>query len=311
MPVNVTVSHASPLLNYIPRNAWFTVSGPLDEPELFVFSNTSFHATNGTSRANASVAFSWWGTVSHAGVWLYGIPLTDSGQYNVVLDGTSQDLRGFPGEFRGLGNPDLLFSASDLFPGEHEVRVVNTGTVEGASILTIDHLVFESDLETDTTIEHNSTLCEWEPKTDNAWQVDEDSHLPSGKNVDEFHSLTYLDRPREGSGIAIYGYLQESSASFSVTIDGHIDTPYIPNAGYGVGQGIADVDQAVNQSERTLGLLYANMNLFSGAHTLLLENNPISDSATLLSVSYGVVYSEQGTTNPEPPPDDGSGASPE
>ncbi|KAI9059476.1 hypothetical protein FKP32DRAFT_1596389 [Trametes sanguinea] len=287
MPANITVSHASPLLNYIPRSTWALVAGSGNGSS--VPSNGSYHVTNGTSSQNASFAFSWWGT----GIWIYGVPLADSGPYQVVLDNDVQVFDVYPGGTSQLGVPTLIFGASDLPLDQHEIRVVNTGSSSGAASLAVDHLVFESQLENNTTIEHTSMLCTWAPTTGNAWEVDETSHttsLTSGRMSMNF----------TGAGIAIYGDLQAFSAAFGVTVDGHTDPPYIPNVGY--SQGYIDNGFNVNQSAPVL--LYANMNLRQGTHTMLLENNPISASATVMSISYGVVYSDDSS------PSSGSGTAP-
>ncbi|OSD02352.1 hypothetical protein PYCCODRAFT_433405 [Trametes coccinea BRFM310] len=303
MPANITVSHASPLLNYIPRSAWMLVVG--GEDNLPGPSNTSYHLTNGTASQNASFALSWWGT----GIWVYGISLADSGPYQVVLDNDAQVFDVYPGEAPQPGDPALLFGASDLPLDQHEIRVVNTGSIAGAATLAVEYvrshtlrhndpcramdanedwaqLVFESQLRTNTTIEHTSNLCTWAPPTSNAWQADDTSHrtnLSSGRMSMNFTV----------PGITIYGDLQESSAAFSVTVDGHTDPPYIPNVAPGIGS--LNSSFAVNQSAPVL--LYANMNLRQGVHTVLLENNPISDWATLMSISYGVVFADDSATS--------------
>ncbi|KAL7278038.1 hypothetical protein ACG7TL_008001 [Trametes sanguinea] len=257
MPANITVSHASPLLNYIPRSAWMLVVGGEDG----LFDERMQHVTHGHS----------------AGIWVYGISLADSGPYQVVLDNDAQVFDVYPGEAPQPGDPALLFGASDLPLDQHEIRVVNTGSIAGAATLAVEYvrshtlrhnepcramdtnedwaqLVFESQLRTNATIEHTSNLCTWAPPTSNAWQADDTSH---------------------------------------VTVDGHTDPPYIPNVAPGIGS--LNSSFAVNQSAPVL--LYANMNLRQGVHTVLLENNPISDWATLMSISYGVVFADDSATS--------------
>ncbi|KAI8976370.1 hypothetical protein BD414DRAFT_423340 [Trametes punicea] len=285
MPVNITVSHVSPLLDYIPRSAWYEFTLENDS-ELPWSANATCHATNATVSGSASVTFSWQGTgiarctrslPSHR---VYGSYQSWLGPYQVILDGVTTDFDGFTGGQEQLDYP--LFSTSDLPLGQHEVRIVNTGSDSTRPVLGIDYFVFESQLEVSRTIEHNDTDCVWEPKTPNAWQVTEASHT------------TYLDSGKMGfnftvrAGIAIYGELDPTSSPFSITIDGHTDAPYSPNI---IGGGTTEPTNQLNQS--TLVLIYCNTNLIQGDHTLLLENNPDSDSATKLSISHGTIYSEE------------------
>ncbi|KAI0331581.1 hypothetical protein GY45DRAFT_1322190 [Cubamyces sp. BRFM 1775] len=282
MAVNTTVSHASPLLNYIPRSAWYTVS-PVDQ----VQPNATYHATNGSASGGASVTFSWWGT----GIWIYAPDGPWVGPYRVFLDGKSTE---FDGTARPSGDSNgtfALFTASNMPAAYHDVRITTTAAPSdsgtGGPVLGIDHLVFESLLGEGTRIEHSDPACSWAPMDAGVWQIDNDSH----STVLEFGRMAMNFT---GAGIAIYGFLDATSAPFSVTVDGRTHASYMPNVPISASNSSTNSSNSLTSSTSPPDsqpiLLYANLNLDGENHTLLLENNPLSRAATRMSISYGIVF---------------------
>ncbi|KAI0660151.1 hypothetical protein C8Q70DRAFT_933040 [Cubamyces menziesii] len=286
MPANTTVAHLSPLLNYIPRSAWYTVS-PVNDPAL-TQPNATYHATNGSSSGGASVTFSWWGT----GIWIYAVDRAWVGPYRVSLDGSSTD---FDGVARPFGDDDdsdgnfVLFAASDIPAAQHNVRITTTavgGLVTSAPALGIDHLIFESPLDEGQRIEHNDSACMWAPVDADVWQIDDVSRstlLDFGRMQMNFTRVA----PLQGAGIAIYGFLDATSAPFSVTVDGHTHTPFMPNVPVPASNSS---NIATNMTGSEPILLFASMSLDNASHTLLLENNPLSTAVTRMSISYSIVF---------------------
>ncbi|KAI0665492.1 hypothetical protein C8Q78DRAFT_986369 [Trametes maxima] len=256
MPVNTTVSHVSPLLNYIPRSAW---------SEATILSPPSFthHTTNATSSgSNASVTFSFLGTGK-----VYGGYRVWQGPYRVTLDGDTSHHDGFVGGQEQYTS--LLFAVSGLPSEKHTLRIVNDGSDPTRPVLDVDYLVFESNLNEAAVVDHNSTLCVWTPANAKSWNIDAASHttwLGSGTMGLNFNV---------SSGIAIYGLVDEESAPFSVTIDGETSPPLIPNTA-----------QSGHTNQSTL--LYARTDLFDGPHEVWVENNPLAAGvgATKMSISH-------------------------
>ncbi|KAI0641725.1 hypothetical protein C8Q79DRAFT_1014143 [Trametes meyenii] len=282
MPVNTTVSHVSPLFNYIPRSAWTEATIVAPSPSS---SSLTHHTTNATSSgSNASLTFSFVGT----GIWVYGGYRVWQGPYVVTLDGDTTHHEGFTGGQEQYTS--LLFAASGLPSEKHTLRIVNNGSDPARPVLDIDYLVFESNLTEAAVVDHNSSVCTWTPADAKSWDVDAASHttwLGSGTMGLKFnHTFKFrvtVD-PRAcadsvyvplGSGIAIYGLVDGDSAPFSVTIDGDTSHPLIPNTAQS-GQ--------TNQST----LLYVRTDLFDGPHDVWVENNPLAAgvSATKMSISH-------------------------
>ena len=90
-----------------------------------------------------------------------------------------------------------------------------------------------------------------------------------------------------GAGIAIYGFLDATSAPFSVTVDGHTHTPFMPNVPVPASNSS---NIATNMTGSEPILLFASMSLDNASHTLLLENNPLSTAVTRMSISYSIVF---------------------
>ncbi|KAI0367884.1 hypothetical protein BV20DRAFT_949354 [Pilatotrama ljubarskyi] len=263
MPVNTTVSHISPLLNYIPRSAWYELT-PESDSILVRHPPCNYHATNATVSGSASMTFSWWGQ----GV-IFGEYREWLGRYRVTLDGSKTEHDGYTGGKERLGDY-VLFSAPDLPLGQHHLRITNIGDDLSRPILDIAHLIFQSESGSVDVVEHNSTLCVWTPKIAYAWQVDALSHttfLSSGAMGMNFTVRT---------GIAIYGPLDASSAPFSVTLDSETHPPLAPNTA---------VQSPLTNSST---LLFVKTGLFDGPHTLWVENNPVSESPGDGSAATGV-----------------------
>ncbi|KAH9895984.1 hypothetical protein C8Q73DRAFT_644199 [Cubamyces lactineus] len=286
MPLNTTVSHLSPLLNYIPRSAWYIVS-PANDP---VLPNATYHATNGSSSGGASVTFSWWGTA----IWVYAIDRPWVGPCCVFLDNRLVECSGNVRSFGGDGGSNgtfVLFAASDLPAAHHDVRITTaarSGSGIGGPVLGIDHLIFETPLSEGQRIAHSDSACTWAPADTDVWQIDDVSRstlLDFGKMEVNF---------TVSAGISIYGFLDATSAPFSVTVDGRTHAPYMPNVPISAGNSSSSSSPPI--------LLYANMDLDDASHTLLLENNPLSEAATRMSVSYGIVFTvgDSGPTSPSP-----------
>ena len=104
----------------------------------------------------------------------------------------------------------------------------------------------------------------------------------------------HCNRGTPGAGISIYGFLDATSAPFSVTVDGRTHAPYMPNVPVSAGNSSSSSSPPI--------LLYANMDLDDASHTLLLENNPLSEAATRMSISYGIVFTagDSDPTSPSP-----------
>ncbi|KAI0357149.1 hypothetical protein OH77DRAFT_1451362 [Trametes cingulata] len=273
MPVNTTVSHISPLLNYIPRSAWYEPT-PQSDQALVAYPETSYHATNATVSGSASMTFSWWGQGELAKV--YGGYRQWLGPYTVTLDGNATVHNGYAGDEERFDY--VLFSAPDLAAGQHHLRITNSGHDPSRPVLDIGYLTFQSESGAVDVIDHNSSLCRWTPKGASVWQVDAVSHttsLSSGAM-----GLNFTVR----TGISIYGLVDANSAPFSVTLDSETYPPLTPNNGI---QG-----SLVNRST----LLFVKTGLFGGPHTIWVENNPVSSvgnataGATKMSISNMGVF---------------------
>ncbi|KAH9850413.1 hypothetical protein C2E23DRAFT_735030 [Lenzites betulinus] len=266
MLVNTTVSHISPLLNYIPRSAWYEATLASD-PNLLSYPNVSYHATNSTTSGRASVSFSWYGTGE-----VFGGYRSFLGPYTVTLDGDTTTYDGY------TGGPDQyeyqLYGISDLPVGKHHISIANTGTDPARPVLDLDYLVFEGKTDSTTTVDHTSNQCVWIPHSTGAWVIDDTTSLASGMMGMNF----------TGTGVAVYGSLDAHSAPFSVSVDGAPSPPLTPNT--------AMVNPYANAST----LLYVKTGLLQGSHEVWVANDPATSgpnaTATKLSISSVVVFSD-------------------
>ncbi|RDX50704.1 hypothetical protein OH76DRAFT_1348340 [Lentinus brumalis] len=267
MPVNTTVSHVSPLISYIPRSAWF--EGSSGDPNLGNYSLKSYHATNNTEAGNASVVFSWWGT----GESVHGGYRRRLGGYTVTLD---SDVTLHQGYVDGTDEDfdAVLFNATGLPAGPHQLRITNASNDVKRPVFDIDHLVFESNLEETEIVSHMSADCTWFPKGDGAWEVDERSQYVVVHVVTQF-----VFSPRH-TGFILYGQLDGTSAPLTVTLDGRSYHPVAPNT-------------AITPLLSTSHVLFAVTDLNQGNHTIWVENNPADSNTTArrMDMAYGRILS--------------------
>ncbi|KAI0740132.1 hypothetical protein C8Q76DRAFT_609802 [Earliella scabrosa] len=257
MPANVTVSHLSPSLSYIPRSAWF--EGPHLED------NSTYHATNNTQSGNASVSFSWFGTGA-----VYGGYRKWLGDYKVIFDG--EETTHHKGYTEGPEDTNyLLFNMTGVHTGPHTIRIVNTSNDPNRPILDIHSIVFQSQLFEAHTIEHTDPGCTWRG---GLWTADDTSHSTN----DSFGAMELKFRVR--SGIALYGPITASSAPLSVSIDGRRSHLLSPNTA------------SASRSDEPQ-VLFTAMDLNEGDHTMRVENNPTDTEAdaSWIRFSYGRVFS--------------------
>ncbi|KAH9938772.1 uncharacterized protein BXZ73DRAFT_44547 [Epithele typhae] len=268
MPTNTTVSNVSPLVSYIPHSAWFEGT-PKSDPNVTQYTTQSYHATNGSVSGNASLVFSWWGTGM-----IHGAHRTRSGSYQVVIDDGRPSLyEGYSGGPESLDQ--VLYSASSLPAGPHQVRITNAGQHPDQSVLDFDYLVFESPMDDVDVVQHTDAACSWLPQSEGVWQVDDSSHTTN--NGAGFMDMSFT----VSTGVVLYGYLNASSASFDVSIDGWTISSLTPNT------AVAPLSQQTHA-------LFMTDDLDPGPHTLRIENSPYaqSTSASDLSISHAQIFGQ-------------------
>ncbi|OJT07229.1 hypothetical protein TRAPUB_1906 [Trametes pubescens] len=277
MLVNTTVSHISPLLTYLPAVAWYEDT-PQADPSL--------------DCGRCAPPRPQWHAGLTSGHRVYGGYRESLGRYRVTLDRNSTEYDGFN------GGPDVpgyqLFSAPNLPMGQHHISMFNIGNDPARPMFDFSYLMFESAAGNTTVFDHTSDQCVWLPHTAEAWAVDAVSHTTTqdfGSMGMNFTNLNRVLSPHLGTGVAVYGVLSAQSSSFDVTVDDATGFPLSPHTGN---------DSPTNETT----LLYIKTDLYQGPHTLWVQNNRLSGSATAtqLSISSLVVFSDAEASPSSTPP---------
>ncbi|EMD35708.1 hypothetical protein CERSUDRAFT_84818 [Gelatoporia subvermispora B] len=270
MATNISVSNVSPMLTYIPRTLWFEGT-PENDTELSSYTYQSYHATN-ASQGQASVSFSWYGTV----ISVYGGYRERLGPYDVVLDG---EVTSFPGFISGPEQvPAILFSRSGLQPHVHQIQIINTSQDPTRPVLDFDHLLAETPADEARIVDDKAPGCSWLPSGNQTWGSDTQSHWTND-------SVASVELNFTGHGISVFGVVAAANGAFSVSIDGRLTHTLYPNT---------ETNPLVNTSQ----LLFSGLNLGTGNHTILIQNNPLPSSRATLNIDYSQVLSDA----PPPPP---------
>ncbi|KAI0698011.1 hypothetical protein BC835DRAFT_716469 [Cytidiella melzeri] len=150
---NITVSHLSPLISYVPGMLW---SGGGKDPLVGYYQNKGYHSTN-ASEGEGRLYFSWVGT----DVWVYGGYRERLGPYRIFLDGNQ--LSDYPGFQQG--NPQnfdsVLFNSQGLKLGPHELEIVNISQDSFRPVLDINRIVYQHEISSATNITTGDPRCKW------------------------------------------------------------------------------------------------------------------------------------------------------
>ncbi|KAI0739675.1 hypothetical protein C8Q80DRAFT_1111407 [Daedaleopsis nitida] len=278
MPTNITVSHVSPLLSYIPRDAWF--EGDQSDPDLSNYTYASYHATNHSQFQGASLAFSWWGTAL-----VYGGYRRRLGDYQVTIDGVTTLHEGY---VSGLDEQFdyVLFNSTSLPAGQHQIRITNMSQDPKQPVLDVSRLVFQTPLEQGYIMDHSDPSCSWFPTQPSVWVASSTSRATDNSLGAMEVTFTVC------SGFVLYGHIDETSGPVSVSVDGRTSHPLSPNT---------SIPPRTNDSH----VLFAVTGLNEGTHNLWVENNPVNAISTRrrVDLSYGMVLSVRGNSAMQPPTD--------
>lgn len=259
--VNQTIDDSSPLIRYSANWA----AGQKTDVKWTEYFLGSYMMC---SRAGENATFSFVGTA----VWLYGALRSNHGLYNVTLDGNTVQRDGFGVDLY----KQVLFAATDLTPGPHEVVLTNTRNSSTFANLDLDYIVWQEqlgndgDVFQDTTVEDDNTAFEYGPIS-TAWNPDasNDYHGSSGRTT--VSATAFVTYTFNGSAATVFGLVGPSQGPYTVSLDGAAATNFTAKAN----------DRHVQQ------ILYHVTNLVDGVHTIRIANAPAT-TGDALTIDYAV-----------------------
>ncbi|EKM51351.1 uncharacterized protein PHACADRAFT_213193, partial [Phanerochaete carnosa HHB-10118-sp] len=266
MLFNITASHASPMVTYVPGALWRET---MDGNATGQSSVETYHSTSAI-QGEGRVFFTWFGSGS---VWIFGARRPSLGPYQVLLDGQSTKFPGFRDSDTASDDAILFHLPSSLPPAVHRLELINTGGDALQPILDLNRIVVQNEAPNVTEITSRDPRCKWGPTGTGSkgWSNNGTTRQKHNKPCDgdldaQLHaraSKTHLLNASQGSGISVYGTLNPNSSSFAAIVDGWASNTLYPNSQL----WLASEDEE---------LLYTTSGLLPGNHTLVVRNSPPS-----------------------------------
>ncbi|KAI0086819.1 hypothetical protein BDY19DRAFT_995563 [Irpex rosettiformis] len=297
---NLTVSHLSPLISYVPGMLW---SDGGQDPLKADYQGKGYHSTN-SSEGQGRLFFTWVGT----DIWVYGGYRERLGPYRVSIDGKHhRDFDGFQ-EGDNQTADAVLFNSTDLKlnNSEHHMEITNVGHGDGRldGVFDINRIVYEHNANNRTNISASDPHCQWSTSNNSSmvtWIPTEDSmtaysssaHMNitfSGEEMIVVRGGHPTQSNFLGTGIFLYGAIAPSSSPFVVAVDG------VPQ--------VMHPNPQVNSSATEPQLLFVYEGIQSGPHTLAVWNNPVhslqAGAPTTLNIHHALVF-ESSQNHPQSP----------
>ncbi|KAI0781676.1 hypothetical protein BC629DRAFT_1594407 [Irpex lacteus] len=285
---NLTVSHLSPLISYVPGMLWS--DGGKDSMK-DKYQGKGYHSTN-SSEGEGRLFFTWVGT----DVWVYGGYRERLGPYRVTIDGKQYEHTGF--NKSDPENPNaVLFNSKGLKFREHHMEIVNVGQDDTRpyGVFDISHIIFQHHGTNTSYIEASDPSCHWSNSPSQAWTKTQDSRTTyaSSAHMNITFEVHLELRFRTGTGVMLYGAVGPNSSSLLVSVDGVPQTLH-PNP-------------QPNSSATEPQLLFVYEGMEPTQHTLVVRNNPAlflqEGAPTTLNIHHALVF--ESSQHPPPPPDPG------
>ncbi|KAF5366706.1 hypothetical protein D9758_006444 [Tetrapyrgos nigripes] len=260
---NVSVDDFDSVLSYPDQSLWTT-----PDP-----SSSSFNAAGSpwlmgtfhkTETVNASVSFNFTGPA----VFVYGQSGPDYGSYEVQLDSSTVTRSAYSSS--NGSTPHLLYEASNLTYGAHQLTLRNLGAQDGdagGNAFLFDFLRFTVQLAPAGATVSNTTLQEDDPALhySGTWGNNTSGNFNGGGTSFTQEDGASLSFSFNGSAIYIFGDKKNDHGLYSVVLDNGTAEIYDDVSGCGGAFGMT-----CEQQQPTLK--YFASNLAEGQHTLTLTN---------------------------------------
>ncbi|KAI0337142.1 hypothetical protein BDW22DRAFT_1340393 [Trametopsis cervina] len=266
---NITISHFSPLITYVPAMIWGDAA---NDPLAAEYWGQGYHSTN-SSNGQGRLFFTWYGT----GTRVHGGYRSRLGPYQVVVD--SHVVAEFAGYQRGdiEATDAVLFNSTGLRTGPHILEIINTSDDANRPVLDINRIVYQHNVGDARNITAADPQCRWSSSTNASSPI---WHSVSGSKTtySSIGSMNISFTVR--TGIMLYGLVGPSNSPFLVTVDGTPQVMY-PNT-------------QPNTNSTEPHVLYTIDGLEPAQeHVLSVRNNPVfssqSGASTTLNIHHAVV----------------------
>ncbi|KAJ7308557.1 hypothetical protein DFH08DRAFT_900219 [Mycena albidolilacea] len=260
--MNNTIDDASPLIKYLPEDAW--IQDVSEEAHMNTFT--------WTTSQNASATFQFWGT----SITVKGLRNEWHGGYTVSLNGEDFHMNGSMPQQGKWQTP--IFSRDDLPPGQYMLMISN----DGQSALDIDSITWSCNIGgrndtnsslQNTTVDDTESAFSWFPP--GSWGLNP-SNLPMFSQ-ETGHSTSQpnasVNYTFSGDAVAIYGTAGPGHSRYSVLPPGRPAQQF-------------DAARDIFSSQV---LMYFGDRFGPGNHTVTLVN----EGPGLFQIDYAVVH----TTN--------------
>ncbi|KIK66438.1 hypothetical protein GYMLUDRAFT_70066 [Collybiopsis luxurians FD-317 M1] len=263
--INVIVDDFDSVLSYPDQSVWTTPdpSSADYHPESSPWLLGTFHQTD---TVNATVSFNFTGPA----LYIYGFSGPEYGSYEVLLDGTSTKASAYSSS--NGSTPHLLYGASNLTYGAHELTLRNLGAVSsdgdgGGNSLLFDFLRFTVQLApagasvSNTTVQENDSSLTYT----GTWGSNTSGNFSGGGSSFTNGDNASVSFPFNGSAIYVFGDKKNDHGLYSIVLDNGTEQIFDGVSGCGGAFG-----QTCEQQQPTLA--YFASNLAQGEHTLKITN---------------------------------------
>ncbi|KAF5370628.1 hypothetical protein D9758_001876 [Tetrapyrgos nigripes] len=272
--LNYTVEDGSPLIDYIPGNAWIDANGN-DDALTTSYSGASYHFT---TTKDAAASFTFTGT----GVWVFGGKRPNYGDYSISVDGVNVTTANAGSSQDSVKQVLGFISNMDL--GTHTVVLSSSGS----SRIDIDYIEVETRLPGDqittTTIEDSDPAISYAPAPSD-WTVNnKDVYTGSSLHFSQTRGAS-ATVSFSGDAVGVYGTTSPDHADVQIVVDEQTMAT-LPGGSGGRTSGL-----------HSQVLLYFKDNLGPGTHSLSIISDQQSDTAPFIDLDAVLVYSATNTSD--------------